>query len=92
MQGLGGELSPVIYMTGGFCTKLLVYDFVGRGPNEIPRGFFRRLNSLIEDRERGLQRIQKSVVLSAGENLDDLKNLVKHYGGSCRIFRVIEER
>ena len=72
--------------------KLLVYDFIGRGPNEIPRGFFRRLNSLLEDREKGLQRIQKSVVLSAGENLDDLKNLVGHYGGSYMVFRVVEER
>ena len=72
--------------------KLLVYDFIGRGPNEIPRGFFRKLNSMLEDRERGLQRIQKSVVLGAGGNLDDLKSLVEHYGGSYRVFRVVEER
>lgn len=45
---------------------MLVYDFVGRGPNEISRAFFRRLNSMLEDRNRGLQRIQKSVVLGPG--------------------------
>jgi hypothetical protein len=72
--------------------KLLVYDFVGRGPNEIPRGFFRRLNSMLDDRNRGLQRIQKSVILSIGGDLGDLKNLVKYYGGSYRAFRVVEER
>jgi len=72
--------------------KLLVYDFVGRGPNEIPRGFFRKLNSMLEESGEGLQRIQKSVVLSTRGELNDLKNLVKHYGGSYRVFRVVEER
>ena len=71
--------------------KLLFNDFVGRGPNEIPRGFFRELNLLLGNRENGLQRIQKSVVLSAGD-LDGLKHLVERYGGSYRVFRVIEER
>jgi len=43
--------------------KLLVYDFVGRGPNEIPQVFFRKLNSMLDDCDRGLQRIQKSVAI-----------------------------
>ena len=72
--------------------KLLVYDFIGCGPNEIPRGFFRGLNLLLRNRENGLQRIQKSVMLSAGDNLDELKRLVERYGGRYRVFHVIEER
>jgi len=35
----------VIYVTGGFRVKLLGHDFLGHGINEIPRGFFRKLNS-----------------------------------------------
>jgi len=67
--------------------KLLVYDFVGRGPNKIPRGFFRKLNSMLKDSDKDIQRIQKSVVLSAGGDLDGLKRLVEYYVGVAGYFR-----
>lgn len=70
--------------------KLLIYDFVGCGPNDISRSFFRKINLLLNNRDNGLQRIQKSVVLGVGD-LDELKHLVERHGGNYRVFRVVEE-
>ena len=69
---------------------LLVYDFTGRGPNQIPRKFFRELNALLESCPNGLRRIQKSVVIGREAAIEVLSCLVRDHGGNCKIFRVLE--
>lgn len=69
---------------------LVVYDFsVGRS-GRIPLRFYRNLKTLIE-RLGEMQVIQKSVLLCKGKKAAlAVAKLVEYYGGSVRVFRVVE--
>jgi CRISPR/Cas system-associated endoribonuclease Cas2 len=62
---------------------IVCYDFEGKGVNEIPRRFYRKLNALIK--ATSARRIQNSVLLADKATCEMIERLCREFEASCYV-------